>query len=1687
MPDSGLRGIGVKQMRVLLAISMVAISAAITILVAFWGQDGVPAKQARARGELAKTIDFNALYESITQKELQRLHAEVVKETSRLSGTPREQAVSKWVEEEFKRLGLRVLIQSYPVTVPITKYSRIIDKNGDELPHISISPMWPNLVRTCTTKPGGITGPVIDVGGGTLEELDGLNIRNKIALVTMQHGFEWLDTAKLGASAILFRSSPDPLAYRKKFLDFPADMPRFLVTGDVESLIGKHVRIEARVDWEIRETRNVYGILDPLQPSTEAVTLMANTDSWSVVPDQAPGYQDGCSLASMVSIARALAGQRGGLLRTTIFVAHSGRYQASAGIRRMTDAIGGLGIEKQNYDLLHARLQKLEKQKLTAQAVAAAIEGLDYWALDEQKEAALWTEHGLSTKRTLSTVVRRLITQYATQARKEAERARVHWIADNQPTAGQSYDKLIATSERRRRAASAISADMSDVKQYFEDVLEQAQIQSKFFVAVQDMVKHAEAEWRYQRDTIQIADLLGPFEQNYYFSFEPSSQGGQLGYGGDITLCTMLEGGRNAIVASWLRWRGMNANDAMLYPNYLVNVQKTRQRRETHREESTHPSSWVPAILRAAHRLEADWQGLLIHSRNSAFLFSSNAQSNTYQTPLDRHVNFNTLTNHTQMMAAMAAQVASGVEQMDRPGKALAGVTTRFSDFSGQVMTAGTSNSLLPSERVPDAIIVHKAMGGQKYWLQKTRNGVFRFPAVAHHTAGQFIAEAYTIDEVSGQLSGAKDLGPEGQRFPTKTWNEGRGSIYEEIESNDMTILLARVAPTDIYRTIDPEGRAVTVEVLDARFRMPPSEYSLSEFWEQGATIFMPPGDRFYLVWKDLPTGGNKIPSRVFGIKGFNDRGFALGHNENSWSMRENMEDFWGPGYLSGHDRRIVFQDMDTAVSVAMSNAERIKNQIRTGVDDDVTVELNQRAEHYLERGLEAYRQKDYSAAFRNLNNSMSVSVRAYPEVRLAVFDAVGGIMLYMFLIVPFSFFAERIIFGFPDIRARLAGMLGIFLLVFAIIRITHPAYELLSSSLVVLVGFIIFILCLMILSFVFGKFAERVRTLRRAGGSGEDAGDSDTTHLGTAGAAFTLGINNMRKRKVRTACTVATLVLICFCLVCFTAPRPQLKDRRIAVGSSGFNGLILREGGDVRATQLQFKDRAKVISRRKYYADNLTVSYKPPQGPIRHAQHKGVIYLQTAERLISNIDSILLPGGKWFKDGDTGFCYISDVTAGDLGIDPAHLKQGNVSVVLRGQRRVVNGIFDSRKLEALRDIDKESLLPGLEQGEAKEKRSRAAQFKRFSGQGGQQVSVERTAGSEVILLPFNANSELPRWSGSMGQEEQTSAVILFNNQPYGSMRELIDQMLYRSPTFVRYAIDGLAFYGARLRSIGLQGYADIVIPLLVGSFIVFNTMLGSVYERKKEISIYSAVGLSPRHVFYLFLAESLVYAIIGVVGGYLLALSLQWISQLGGGFLGLDMNYSSRSAIYVSLTLMAAVIVSSFVPAYQAARVAAPSENISWTLPQAQMPGQLRFDLPFTYIGRDIIAAVPFIRSWFDAHGEDSSGEFSASAPNIQVDWVHSRPELTIATTVWLRPYDLGVSQSVKVSVQPSSDPTIYQVTIDIRQLSGSETSWRRTNDRFVRLLRRHLLSWRALPQQGKQHLAEKGARLLVPVVFAK
>jgi hypothetical protein len=259
----------------------------------------------------------------------------------------------------------------------------------------------------------------------------------------------------------------------------------------------------------------------------------------------------------------------------------------------------------------------------------------------------------------------------------------------------------------------------------------------------------------------------------------------------------------------------------------------------------------------------------------------------------------------------------------------------------------------------------------------------------------------------------------------------------------------------------------------------------------------------------------------------------------------------------------------------------------------------------------------------------------------------------------------------------------------------------------------------------------------------------------------------------------------------------------------------------------------------------------------------------------------------------------------------------------------------------------------------------------------------------------------------------------------------------------------------------------------------VLNTMRGSVYERKDEIYVYNAVGLNPSHVFFLFIAEACVYAVVGALGGYLVANLAGKLVALLGLNVGLTINYSSIYAVMYSVVIMVAVLFSTWFPARAAARLAAPAEEMKWRIPTPDQ-GVISFDLPFTFSARDRVAIVAYFMGWFDEFGEGSSGRFYCSEPACGLDRRGTQVASCVRTTTWLRPYDLGVSQEVVIHLREDAQSGQTTARLTLNHLSGGISAWVRTNYLFLRVLRKHFLDWRVVPESEKLGFLQRARRLL-------
>jgi putative ABC transport system permease protein len=118
-------------------------------------------------------------------------------------------------------------------------------------------------------------------------------------------------------------------------------------------------------------------------------------------------------------------------------------------------------------------------------------------------------------------------------------------------------------------------------------------------------------------------------------------------------------------------------------------------------------------------------------------------------------------------------------------------------------------------------------------------------------------------------------------------------------------------------------------------------------------------------------------------------------------------------------------------------------------------------------------------------------------------------------------------------------------------------------------------------------------------------------------------------------------------------------------------------------------------------------------------------------------------------------------------------------------------------------------------------------------------------------------------------------------------------------------------------------------VVLLIGSLIVFTTMMASVSERTREIGIFRAIGFRQGHIIQVILLEAVLIGLVAGVLGYLAGvgstrLALPYFLQVQE----VKIVWDAVQAISAVLISVAVGLTASIYPALKAARMD-PAESL--------------------------------------------------------------------------------------------------------------------------------------------------------------
>ncbi len=1034
-------------------------------------------------------------------------------------------------------------------------------------------------------------------------------------------------------------------------------------------------------------------------------------------------------------------------------------------------------------------------------------------------------------------------------------------------------------------------------------------------------------------------------------------------------------------------------------------------------------------------------------------LITLNDVRTAWDTPIDviENVNFENLTKQTRFLAYLLARAANDPEFRSRgdielkdDGKSVKG---RFLEFHPR-------RGFMPKDPVKNAIAVVRSplkvyvgVRGDNFAISD-ENGEFYMTTVRPGNPG---LEGYGIDPTTGELIYAPDLGWEDD-FPLDvplTWDENR-----------ITIVLFRSKPVDVFELVDPRY----LNVLDMGEILSARGFPLRSYWtsiwekqsrepnnvEPCATIFVEP----------------KTPFKALFFTSLFSKRFLL--------LNSTPENYEGIGYTP-EKGAILNTPLHVAQDMNILDEARLKNFKKYGIRNQRVEELHQSASKALEEAKKAKKSRKYDLYIKKVRKALGLEARAYPDVQGTANDTIKGVVFYLALLLPFSYFAERLLFGFVEIKKRLITVALIFIVIFFILRFVHPAFEISSSPYIILIAFVTAVLAIYVLAMLISKFNAQMRRLRSKTTAihGVDVG-----RITASATAFSLGVSFMKKRRMRTFLTTLTLVLLTFIVLSFSSVNTYLKFYQIPYKNKpSYQGALIRDPNwmPLQETVLDyvrsaFADQA-IVNPRAWFSSRLwgekdffeIASYKG-----KRSYTTGILGLTAQEPLVTGLDKFLLPGGRWFRQGEKYSCILPAYMAHLLGIEPQDV--GKATIKIFGDSFLVVGILDSEKFNKFRDLDNEPLTPVDYSIIPQQLIGRQTDVETF-----QRKSVQATIPSYkhlgvdgVLILPYEYIRGINGTIHSIALKFHRSDFI-------GLIEEFITRVT--RVVFVGIGEQVVAYSAATQTS--LAGLGNLFIPILIVALIMLNTMIGAVQERVREIGVYSSVGLAPTHIAFLFLAEACVYAILGGIIGYVLGQAVSKIVTTFNLLSGLTLNYSSLSVVFSTLLVMAVVLLSTLYPARKAAQMAVPDVTRRWVFPEPK-GDYLDFDFPFAVSGQEILGLYVFLLDYFSGFEEESVGNFYTKGIKLsQIDTEQGKG-YRMFMKMWLAPYDLGLSQEVELLAIPSGEYNVFTIRLKIHLTSGDMASWKRINRRFLKDVRKQFLIWRTVAVTEKDKYTERGNQML-------
>ena len=481
-----------------------------------------------------------------------------------------------------------------------------------------------------------------------------------------------------------------------------------------------------------------------------------------------------------------------------------------------------------------------------------------------------------------------------------------------------------------------------------------------------------------------------------------------------------------------------------------------------------------------------------------------------------------------------------------------------FGTIRGEVDHYGP-RSYLPDQPTAGALVRvrlrHPTLAGVRpdFWAAADDSGRFAIPGVESGIiyTKPVRLEAYRLDAETGTVTDAPDWGINGERkLPRRAL-----MVTMDGAEEDEQIVTAPMRGTTLFGIFDPRNLLTLerVQAIDAALEAEPVVYGaclpltapemelfsyvnrVGSWTEPVGVIFTQPSERFKAV---MATGRYGLGRRLLLLNGTEDTPS-------------------GVGYAVDGKGRIVETVYRVAADMHVLNGERIDRLERHGVRNGRLAAFHERSAGLLAEAAVARAEHRHQDFFDRARRAWALAAAAYRDVERTQAGVVQGALFLLAVLIPFAHFAERLAFGFADLRRQVFGYFALFLVGFVALRYVHPAFELSISPAIILLGFVILALGILVTFLGMSRLNRELQELSNR------RGQIAVQRSGAVLTSVAVGLAHLRRRPWRTGLTCATLVLLTFSVLSFTSVRAALHTNWIAIGAdAAYEGALVRMPG---------------------------------------------------------------------------------------------------------------------------------------------------------------------------------------------------------------------------------------------------------------------------------------------------------------------------------------------------------------------------------------------------------------------------------------------------------------------------------------------------------------------------------------------